>query len=103
MKKFHYLVLVIWLSGCQETPQNPPTNPNVKTQFVNACVASALKNNPNQQQVSQICECVFDTSEREYGNKQEWENAVAQFNQAQTTDPKLQRVTQQAVAQCRSQ
>lgn len=102
MNKFHYLLLIVLLSGCQETPQKPPNNPNVKTQFVNACVANALKNNPNHQKVSQICECVFDTSEREYGNKQEWENAVVQFNQAQITDPKLQRVTQQAVTQCNS-
>lgn len=103
MKKIHYLIPIVLILGCQKSENLASVNHSIQAEFVNACVTNALKNNHDKQKVKLICECIYNISEHEYGSPQQWQQAIIKFNQTQTTDPKLQRITQRAITQCQSQ
>lgn len=101
MKILHYCLAIMLITACQKQPQPTQKHDPIHNNFVSACLKAAKGNSASQvAHIQSVCECVYDTSEKAYGNPEQWQKAVAQFNDTEIRDEKLKQVAAQAIAQC---
>lgn len=91
-------MMIVLIASCEKAAEVPQNSSPIRANFVSGCLKAAASETAK---VQQICECVYDQSEKAYGNPAEWEKVVQQFNDTEIRDEKLNNAVRQATAQCK--